>query len=54
MDVDLWHENYSDFIDNEIATMEVEPLEIATMEAEPMEIEFWFRYMIRRQLGISN
>lgn len=54
MDVDLWYESSANFVDNEIATMEVEPLEIATMEADPLEIEYWFRYMIKRQLGISN
>lgn len=44
MDVDLWYESSANFVDNEIATM----------EADPLEIEYWFRYMIKRQLGISN
>ena len=43
-DVDQWYESYSNFIDNEIATM----------KAEPLELESWFRYTIKMQLGILN
>ena len=50
-DIDQWYENYSNYIDGELATMEAS---LRSGEAEPLEIESWFKYIIKRQLGISN
>lgn len=50
-DIDQWYESYSDFIDGELASMEVS-LRFGRVEA--LEIESWFRYTIKMQLGILN
>ena len=51
-DIDQWYENYSNYIDGELATMEASLRYPG--EAEPLELEHWFKYIIKRQLGISN
>ena len=50
-DLDLWYESYSNFIDNEIATMEGS---LRFGRVEHLEIESWFRYTIKMQIGILN
>ena len=50
-DLDLWYEDYSNFVDGELATMEVS---LRFGRVEPLELESWFRYTIQMQLGISN
>ena len=46
-DLNLWYENYSDFIDGELASMKASLRYPG--EAE-LGIEFWFRCTIKRQL----